>query len=397
MLGADHRAGRPGSTSSTRPTSPPTSRTARARRALGRAADGAPPTARARCCSPARGLSDSGELQTLAQAVVDRSSLGDHRRGRARRAAYGGRCARSGRCWCAAPARRSAAPTTSSGSCTRSPRDGHDQRFTLRRNAAGADRRGELRGGRRPASRAGGPDMRSRMPRQPRRRRRRRDRFYGKYRGARRRQRRTPRPGPHPGAGARRCSHDVETRLGAAGRAVRRRPASARSRSRRSAPASGSSSRRATSSRPIWTGCWWGDDERPEDESGAQATPPLKIVRTEQGLLVSLDDDGQTIALSRRRTARTSSRSRSSRARSRSRPRRKVVVEAPQIELVENATHPVVFGDDLLQYLNQLVQIYQSTCTPARRRAGIPVTPAPPVPPFPPATPALLSTKVKTG
>lgn len=75
----------------------------------------------------------------------------------------------------------------------------------------------------------------------------------------------------------------------------------------------------------------------------------------------------------------------------------KIVVEAPQIELVENATHPVVFGDNLLQYLNQLVQLYQAHTHPGETVIGIPVTPAPPVPPFPPATPSLISTRVKSG
>lgn len=76
----------------------------------------------------------------------------------------------------------------------------------------------------------------------------------------------------------------------------------------------------------------------------------------------------------------------------------KVVVETPLIELVENATHPVVFGDNLLQYLNQLVQLYNTHLHPGELALGVfPVTPAPPVPPFPPATPALLSTKVKAG
>ena len=76
----------------------------------------------------------------------------------------------------------------------------------------------------------------------------------------------------------------------------------------------------------------------------------------------------------------------------------KVVVEAPQIELVENGAHPLVYGDNLLQYLNQLGQIYQSHVHPGELALGaFPVTPAPPVPPFPPATPALLSPKVKTG
>lgn len=76
----------------------------------------------------------------------------------------------------------------------------------------------------------------------------------------------------------------------------------------------------------------------------------------------------------------------------------KVVVEAPQIELVENSTHPLVFGDDLLNYLNQLVQMFNTHMHPGELALGsLPVTPAPPVPPFPPATPALLSFKVKTG
>jgi uncharacterized protein involved in type VI secretion and phage assembly len=50
-------------------------------------------------------------------------------------------------------------------------------------------------------------------------------------------------------------------------------------------------------SRPIWTGCFWGDGDRPKDEGGTEATPPLKIIRSEQGLMLSMDDDGQTIAL----------------------------------------------------------------------------------------------------
>ena len=76
----------------------------------------------------------------------------------------------------------------------------------------------------------------------------------------------------------------------------------------------------------------------------------------------------------------------------------KVVVEAPQIELVENSTHPLVFGDSLLTYLNQLVQMFNTHMHPGELAMGsIPITPAPPVPPFPPATPDLLSLKVKTG
>ena len=73
------------------------------------------------------------------------------------------------------------------------------------------------------------------------------------------------------------------------------------------------------------------------------------------------------------------------------------MVEAPQIELVEGARHPLVFGDDLLQYLNQLVHIFSTHTHIGETVLGIPVTPMIPTPPFPPATPALLSVHVKTG
>ena len=60
----------------------------------------------------------------------------------------------------------------------------------------------------------------------------------------------------------------------------------------------------------------------------------------------------------------------------------------------QGATHPAVFGDQLLTYLNQLVAMFNSHVHPGELAAGfLPVTPAPPVPPFPPATPALLSIK----
>ncbi len=75
----------------------------------------------------------------------------------------------------------------------------------------------------------------------------------------------------------------------------------------------------------------------------------------------------------------------------------KAIVEAPQIELVENATHPVVFGDELITYLTQLVSLYQAHTHPGETVIGIPVTPAPPVPPFQAPTPSLISQKVKAG
>jgi phage baseplate assembly protein gpV len=76
----------------------------------------------------------------------------------------------------------------------------------------------------------------------------------------------------------------------------------------------------------------------------------------------------------------------------------KVVVESPQIELVEQARHPLVFGDALVQYLTQVATLYQTHLHPGEMALGaFPVTPAPPVPPIQPPTPDILSVRVKTG
>jgi Type VI secretion system/phage-baseplate injector OB domain len=146
-------------------------------------------------------------------------------------------------------------------------------------------------------------------------------------------------------------------------------------------------------SRPIWTGTWWGDNERPADNQGAKAMPAQKILRSESGLLVSLDDDGKTITLSDQNgsnlleiavqggtiklTAATS-----------------VTLEATTIKHGQGAAHPAVFGDDLLQYLSQLVTQFNTHVHPGELAIGIlPVTPAPPVAPWSPPSPSLLSQK----
>jgi hypothetical protein len=150
-------------------------------------------------------------------------------------------------------------------------------------------------------------------------------------------------------------------------------------------------------SRPLWSGCWWSADQVPADEGGTAATPGVKILRSEAGLLVRLDDDGRTIAVSDgdgRNFLRIAVRE----GRLTVQATSKVVVEAPQIELVEGAIHPLAFGDQLLSYLNQLVALFNAHVHPGQLAVGVlPVTPSPPVAPFPPATPSLLSTKVKTG
>jgi len=61
------------------------------------------------------------------------------------------------------------------------------------------------------------------------------------------------------------------------------------------------------------------------------------------------------------------------------------------------ASHPLVFGDSLLSYLNNLVTVFSTHTHAGETCMGIPVTPMIPVQPFPPATSDLLSVKVKTG
>lgn len=148
---------------------------------------------------------------------------------------------------------------------------------------------------------------------------------------------------------------------------------------------------------PIYTGGFWATAEVPKNEKNIPATPPLKIIRTKAGLLVSMDDTGQVLTLSDENGSNIITLE-VLKGQITVKGKIKVVVEAPQIELVENATHPVVFGDELMSYFNQLVQLYNTHLHPGEMALGIlPVTPAPPVPPFTPPTPALISTKVKAG
>lgn len=143
---------------------------------------------------------------------------------------------------------------------------------------------------------------------------------------------------------------------------------------------------------PIWSGTWYGDGELPE---GADFSK--KVLKTKSGHKIILDDgdqptieitdsNGNTITMEQS-TITVDAGSAT-----------KIVVNAPQIELIENAQHPLVFGDNLLQYLQQLVQLLQTHTHPGELALGVfPVTPMVPGVAFPPPTPALLSTKVKTG
>lgn len=141
---------------------------------------------------------------------------------------------------------------------------------------------------------------------------------------------------------------------------------------------------------PIWTGGFWVDNELPKDHQNTAATPPKRLIRSQNGLMLLLDDDAKEIHLSAsngenlltieaeagniKLTAAT-----------------KVTVEAPAIELVEGATQPLVLGTELMNYLNQLAQNLQAHTHPH------PFGPTgPPAGPVPTPTSGILSQKVKT-
>jgi hypothetical protein len=148
--------------------------------------------------------------------------------------------------------------------------------------------------------------------------------------------------------------------------------------------------------RPIWSGGWWGRDDPPKNEQQSAPHPPQKTLRSESGLMLAIDDDAHTATLSDSNGSNLVT-IKVDAGEVRVLAATKVVVEAPQIELTDRATHPLAFGDDLLQYLNQLVQVFSTHTHVGETVLGIPVTPMIPTQPFPPATPALLSTRVKTG
>lgn len=144
-------------------------------------------------------------------------------------------------------------------------------------------------------------------------------------------------------------------------------------------------------SRPIWSGAWWGDGDVPDG-----AKPAQKVLKSEQGLRVKLDDASSEITISDandNNLCRIQAQSGTITLQATT----KVTVEAPLIELGQGASHPAVFGDLLVQYLSQFVTVFSSHVHPGQTVIGIPVTPAPPVPLAQPPTPSLLSIKVMEG
>jgi len=149
-------------------------------------------------------------------------------------------------------------------------------------------------------------------------------------------------------------------------------------------------------SRPIWVGCWWQSNAIPTDEGGAQATPDVRMARSEEGMLLALHDDSQVIALSDSNGANLL-KIEVQPGKVTLKATTKVVVDAPLIELVANSTHPGVFGDNLMSYLTQLMTLFNTHMHPGQMAGPIPVVPTPPMGQFTPPPPNLISMKVKLG
>jgi phage baseplate assembly protein gpV len=142
---------------------------------------------------------------------------------------------------------------------------------------------------------------------------------------------------------------------------------------------------------PIWSGTWYTSGDVPES-----AKPGKKVLKTKSGHKIVLDDDGGTLEITDSNGNTVSMDSSTVKVAVGNAV--KIVIDAPQIELVDGASHPVAFGDEVLQYLTQLVQMFNTHMHPGEMAAGMfPVTPMAPVPPLQPPTPSIFSTKVNSG
>ena len=141
-------------------------------------------------------------------------------------------------------------------------------------------------------------------------------------------------------------------------------------------------------SRPIWVGSWFGDGDLPNDPGGSPATTQTKIFKSASGLIIDLDDSAGEITIS------DSSNSnlvniKVNEGKIVIQATTNVTVEAPLINLGDGSSHPIVFGDSLVQYLSQLVMTAQTHVHPT----GVGPS-GPPAAPFTPPDPSLLSTIV---
>jgi Type VI secretion system/phage-baseplate injector OB domain len=145
-------------------------------------------------------------------------------------------------------------------------------------------------------------------------------------------------------------------------------------------------------SRPVWVGGWWGIAEVPMKPQGVPSQPTTKILRSDLGLIIALDDVAQSITVSDAMglnqvevSVVTGTVTIKGAVR--------VVTDSPLIQHGSpSAAHPAVLGDQLLAYLAQIVTIFNAHLHPVV--VAPPPTTTPPVTPMPPPSPSLLSLKV---
>src|SRR6516225_2314333 len=146
-------------------------------------------------------------------------------------------------------------------------------------------------------------------------------------------------------------------------------------------------------SRPIWVGGWWGPSQvPPAGPEGAAATPTVKVLRTEAGLILAFDDRAQTITIS----DGSSQNQLSVDVRNgilKLQGMTRIVLESPKIqEGSESAAHLAVLGEQLVNYLNAIVVGFNAH-THEVHAAGSVVSGPPTFPLLPPPA-DLLSQKV---
>jgi hypothetical protein len=148
-------------------------------------------------------------------------------------------------------------------------------------------------------------------------------------------------------------------------------------------------------SRPIWVGAWWGKAEVPPKPGGGQTRPGTKILRSDQGLIVALDDDAQKISISDA-DAKNQVVIEVKSGKITLKSSQQVIVEAAEIKFGSaGASEPGVLGNQLDTYLKSLVSTFNSHTHMGQVAGPYPVAPTPPSQPAQTPTPAVYSQKVK--
>ncbi|MEA2560677.1 MAG: hypothetical protein QOH06_2181 [Acidobacteriota bacterium] len=148
-------------------------------------------------------------------------------------------------------------------------------------------------------------------------------------------------------------------------------------------------------SRPIWVGAWWGRAEVPAKPGGAQSKPTTKILRSDKGLIVALDDEAEKIFISdadgkNQLVIEVKSGTITLKG------SKKVIVDSKDIRLASSgASESGVLGNQLDTYLKNLVATFNNHRHVGETAGPYPVVPQAPVQPMQNPPPGVFSQKVK--